>query len=468
MSKTYFITTTIPYVNAQPHIGHAQEFVLADTIARFYLQKGKHVILQSGTDENAYKNVLSAKKLGVSSDTFVENNSKNFLNLLNSLSINANIFVRTSAIEHKESVHYFFKKIKTEDTYTCDYKSLYCQGCEDFYQERDLINGKCPDHDIFLEPITENNVFFRLSKYQDKIYHAIESDQVLIKPQSKKKEILSFIKSGLVDISLSRSKARSEGWGIAYPGHEDQVVYVWIDALINYLSGIGYGRDNQWKNIWNEETHKIHVIGKNVWKFHAVYWLGLLLSADLALPNEILIHGFLTNEGIKISKSLGNGSDPLQIIERYGSDAVRFYLLKVLSYKQDSDFIEDNLKKSYNSELANKFGNLVSRLFSLKYRIPQFKYENKYRDLEFDDFEDAFARGFELINQLNQEINNTKPWELLKSNNFDDLNLNLAHWLSILEKISFLLFPLLPNGCRQLNNLFKDESNEITPLYPRI
>lgn len=295
----------------------------------------------------------------------------------------------------------------------------------------------------------------------------IEADKVQINPESKKKEILNFIASGLSDISLSRSSVRSGGWGIPYPGHSGQVAYVWIDALVSYLSGIGYGRNFEWQNTWNEETHKVHVIGKNVWKFHAIYWLALLLSANLPLPNEIVIHGFLTNEGVKISRSLGNGIDPIEILQSYGPDAVRFYLLHVLSYKEDADFIEANLKKSYNSELANKFGNLVSRLLTLKHKIPEFSWGGQSPLPVSDDFGEGVRVAFHLIEKINRKTNEVKPWELLRNENQEVLIGHLRLWLSDLEAIRILLNPLIPNGCAKLSSLLKSTAPTVEPLYPR-
>ncbi|MFN8792537.1 MAG: methionine--tRNA ligase [Bdellovibrionales bacterium] len=304
MSKSYFISTSIPYVNASPHVGHAQEFVLADALARFYRQKSAQVIFQSGTDENAFKNVLSAQAAGIETKAFVDQNAKAFYDLLALLDVKVDFFVRTSSDDHARSVDAFIRRLDPNDLYCGGYSGLYCQGCEDFYSPSDLVNGLCPDHQKAPDKIEEKNVFFKLSKYQEAIFKLIESDRVLIQPDTRKKEILNFISAGLKDISLSRSSSRSSGWGLAFPGHPDQVVYVWIDALINYLTGAGFGRNENWRTLWSDDVYKIHVIGKNVWKFHAIYWLGLLLSANLPLPNEIFIHGFLTNRGVKICYSL--------------------------------------------------------------------------------------------------------------------------------------------------------------------
>lgn len=467
MSNSLFVTTTIPYVNSKPHVGHAQEFALADAIARFHRQRNRKVILQSGTDDNAFKNVIAAKEAGITPKEFVDQNSKKFERLLDLLNVKTDHFVRTASPGHFKGVIEFLRHLRNEDVYLSPYEGLYCQGCEDFYNERDLIEGRCPDHKTIPQKTNEQNVFFKLSKYQNEIYALIKSDKVKITPSHKKTEILKFIEVGLSDISLSRSAQRSVGWGIPFPGQPDQVVYVWIDALINYLSGLGYGQNLEWKKIWNEETHKIHVIGKNVWKFHAIYWIGLLLSAGLPLPNEIIIHGFLTCDGVKISKSLGNGADPALIIQKYGADAVRFYLLQTLSFDEDSDFVEAHLENSYNSELANKFGNLVSRLLALRSKVPDFhpnlaKSENPF----FEDFRTGTKNAFSLIDDVNKEINDLKPWELLKSEDLCPLTIQLKDWLKKLGIISFLLEPVIPLGCEKLD-AWLEKSVFSGQLYPR-
>lgn len=465
-TQTYFITTTIPYVNAKPHIGHAQEFVLADALARFYRQKNHTVTLQSGTDDNAGKNVIAARAAGLSPHDFVNQNAEKFKELLSQLGIQPDYFVRTSSPQHAKGVAQFLNRLKSDDIFLSTYEGLYCQGCEDFYFEKDLVGGLCPDHKTPPQKTNETNVFFRLSRYQKEIFDLIESDQVKITPASKKTEILNFISAGLTDISLSRSSLRNENWGIPYPGHPDQVVYVWIDALISYLTGTGFGTNSDWQKLWNHQTNKIHVIGKNVWKFHAIYWIALLLSADLPLPNEIIIHGFLTSEGVKISKSLGNGIDTSTLISQHGSDALRFYLLHGLSYYEDADFSEDQLTRLYNSELANKFGNLVSRVFALKDKVPLFEFKNNFEEPRIDDFQGATCEAFRLIESINKEINDLRPWELLKNNNTALLISYLKNWLWQLGTIRTLLSPLIPNGCLQLT-YFLDEERSLAQLYPR-
>lgn len=456
-NKSYFITTAIPYVNSKPHLGHAQEFVLADSIARYYRNQGHRVFLQSGTDDNATKNVLAAQSAGLSTQQFVDLNASQFQKLLSSLNVHPEILVRTSSEKHFQYVQKFLNRLKKEDLYTSTYSGLYCSGCEDFFREKDLVRGRCPDHQTEPEIIEEENTFFRLSAYQETLFQLIESEKIKITPSHKKREILNFIAQGLTDLSLSRSSLRTQGWGVPFPGRDGQIVYVWIDALINYLSGC--------PEAWSEDTYKVHVIGKNVWKFHAIYWPALLLSASLPLPNEIVIHGFLTNEGVKISKSLGNGRDPFEFIEQYGADALRYYLLGSLSYEQDTDFVEENLVRVYNSDLANKLGNLVSRILALAKGV---KLENVSRDIQLNIlFKDLRQVAFEKIDALNLEINNLRPWELLKQNEEEKLKDFIESWFYELQELSSILEPLIPDGARRLSQSLTDREGTIPQLYPR-
>jgi methionyl-tRNA synthetase len=456
LNPSYFITTAIPYVNSKPHIGHAQEFILADALARYYRAKGRQVVLQSGTDDNATKNVIAAKTAGVSPKEFVDNNAEKFRLLLEATNVQPDLFVRTSSEQHAKYVQSFIKSLDPTDVYKSTYSGLYCSGCEDFYQEQDLVDGLCPDHLKKPEHIEEENSFFRLSRYQKQIYELIDSGKIKITPSWKKKEVLNFINQGLADISLSRSALRTQGWGISFPDSPDQTVYVWIDALINYLSGN--------PQLWREDVYKVHVIGKNVWKFHAIYWPALLLSAGLPVPDEIVIHGFLTCEGVKISKSLGNGGDPFEIITRQGPDALRFYLLGVLHFDQDADFIEENLAAAYNSELANKWGNLVSRVLTLAKSVEWSANEPETIDVEFHELR---KRAFEKIHRINLEINKLKPWELLKNGQLPALSGHVQCWSTELLTIARLLEPFTPEGAHKLDRFIQTKEENFTQLHPR-
>jgi hypothetical protein len=312
MTLRTYVTTSIPYVNAPPHVGHALELVQADAVARYNRLIGRQTVFQTGTDENAFKNVDAARKRGVPTQQLVDENSGAFRRLCEALGISNDHFIRTTEDAHRRGVVEFWRRLAPGDVYKAKYRGLYCTGCEDFYLEKDLVRGVCPDHGRPPSVIEEENYFFRLSTYQDRISELLESDRLRVVPASRRNEALAFVKRGLRDFSISRDAARAGGWGIPVPGDPAQVIYVWVDALINYVSGPGFGTDERWREVWNERSRKVHVIGKNVWKFHAVYWPALLLSAGLPLPDEVVVHGFVTVDGQKIGKSLGNAVDPLQ------------------------------------------------------------------------------------------------------------------------------------------------------------
>jgi len=476
MFKKY-ITTTIPYVNANPHVGFALELVQADTLARYQQLLGNSVRLQSGTDDNAFKNVLSAQTKGVSTRQFVDGNADAFKELSKTLNINLDSFIRTTDDRHKQGVYEFWKRLTPDDLYTHSYEGLYCTGCEDFYLERDLVNGCCPDHNQPAIRVEEENIFFRLSKYQDTILELLETDQICVYPQERKNEILSFVRSGLHDFSITRNAARSGNWGIPVPGHPDQVIYVWIEALVNYLSGLGFGSDDYLSTYWDDTAQKIHVIGKNVWKFHAVYWPALLLSAGLPLPDIILVHGFLTQDGQKISKSLGNAVDPQELINRYGTDALRYYLLKTIPPFQDGDFSEKRLKLCYNSDLANGLGNLVSRLTTLWRKsgctvpipsdTPQAPkgFQESFEQYKYNEALDIL---WQEIANLNRQIEKNRPWELLKDDH-DTLREHLIRWIRSLHSISYWLSPFLPETSEKIQVILqRNPPPSQVHLFPRI
>lgn len=473
MNKIY-ITTTIPYVNAKPHIGHALEFVQADVLARYYRLTNNNVWFQTGTDENAFKNVLAAREQGIEIQELVNRNSAFYQYLCEALSISNDEFIRTTERRHEKAVHYFWKQLNPEDIFSKAYSGLYCTGCEDFYLERDLVDGVCPDHGTEPVIVEEENYFFRLSRYQQQLGDLISSNGIKIYPEIRKNEILKFIQGGLHDISISRSSTRSGDWGIRVPGDPSQVIYVWIDALINYLSGIGYGNSNGWKSFWSADTKKIHVIGKNVWKFHAVYWPALLLSAGLVVPDEIVIHGFLTEEGRKISKSRGNTLDPITLIDRYGPDAVRYSLLSNASPFVDWDYSTEKLEALYINDLANGLGNLISRVTTLCYRAGYGRYEDRPTVPEFESViqDYSFDKTLKLIwgeiTNINQDIDRKKPWILLKEGKLPELRDRLTEWLKTISGISYILSPFLPETSERISNIFSEDSIIPAPvLFPK-
>ena len=473
-----YVTTSIPYVNGRPHVGFALELVQADVIARYHRLTGKQTRFQTGTDENAFTNVLSAQEQGIGTRELVDRNSEVFRTLGKVLNCAADDFVRTSEEPHRRGVHALWRLLRPGDVYRKNYRGLYCIRCEDYYLERDLVDGRCPDHETEPVEVEEENYFFRLSAYQEQIEALLESGRIAVVPAKRRREVLSFVRQGLRDYSISRSAERVDNWGIEVPDDPTQVIYVWIDALINYISGPGFGSSQAWRAHWNEEVRKIHVIGKDVWKFHAVYWPALLLSAGLPLPDEIVVHGFLTVNGRKISKSLGNAVDPFECVEQFGADGVRYYLLRAVSPFDDGDFSTVRLRDLYNADLANGLGNLVSRLTTLAERGGYGRFETNgipepptgfQEALEGYEFNKALASLWGPISQVNREIDAEKPWELLKTGEDEKLRHHLDRWLGELHRTGYWLQPFLPDAsARVLKALGQKSVRAFGNLFPRI
>ena len=464
MSEKYFITTAIPYVNAKPHLGFALELVQTDTLARYNRLQNKDVFFLTGTDENALKNVQSAEKAGEEVRSFVDRHVEVFKKLTQVLNLSNDDFIRTTEKRHVAGAQKLWKACeKAGDIYKKKYQGLYCIGCESFKTEKDLINGLCPEHKIKPEKIEEENYFFRLSKYEKEILKLIESDQLKILPSSRKNELTSFIKEGLEDFSISRSVERAKNWGISVPGDDSQIQFVWFDALSNYINATGYADNEQkFKEWWEENPSRVHLIGKGITRFHAIYWPAMLISAGLKLPSEILIHGYLTVDGEKISKSLGNVIDPFQVVEKYGVDSARYFLLREIPSGEDGDFSEEKLKQRYQSDLANGLGNLVQRVLTLiennlggevnylkKFEDATIKEfikatEERYRkNIEEFKLHEALANVFELISFANAYTNEHRPWDLAKENpdHFLEVMTNLT---LLIATISFWIYPFLP------------------------
>jgi methionyl-tRNA synthetase len=477
--KKIYLTTSIPYVNSKPHVGHALELIQADVLARHYRLAGYEVFFQTGTDENAFKNVLAAESVGLPTKELVDRNAATFRSLAERLNISFDSFIRTTEQRHRRGVAEFWKRLRSDDVYTKRYAGLYCVGCEDFYLDKDLVGGLCPDHGTAPKRVEEENFFFRLSAYQQRLERLIESDEIRVIPTTRKNEVLRFIRSGLQDISISRSSERSGGWGIPVPDHRSQVIYVWIDALINYLTGQGFGEGDEWERIWNSETRKIHVIGKNIWKFHAVYWPALLLSASLPLPNEIFVHGFLTENGRKISKSVGNTVDPFRYIDRFGADGLRHFLLKAVSPFEDGDFSDRRITDVYETELANGLGNLVSRVTSLCAKssfhrrlsgvLIRPNLDGLASALQKYRFDEAAQVLWAEIAWLNQDVARVKPWELLRSGKVHELHAALGNWIEGIQHVALQLLPFLPESSQKVLDSVAGASIQASrPLFPRL
>jgi len=436
----FYVTTAIDYVNAKPHIGHAFEKVIADALVRWKKQKGYDVFFLTGVDENAQKNVQAAEAAGVSVKDFVGKNTGFFLELCKKLNISYDKFIRTSASEHAKVVQEILKKIIDKgDIYEGEYEGDYCVGCEAYLTEKDLVYGKCPEHNTVPEHMKEQAYFFKLSKYKDRL---IKFAEKYIVPESKKKEILFRLKQGLKDVCITRKNAE---WGIDFPLDKKYKVWVWIDALINYISGA--------KKQWPAD---VHIIGKGINWFHSVIWPAILMSAGYKLPDKLLVHGYLISGGKKMSKSLGNVINPLKLLEKYSADTVRYALLKCNVF-DDTDFNEKDLIARHNNELANKLGNLVSRVASLIEKYGFEKCENKLikklnvkeidKLIEEFKFDKALNEIFAFVDICNEYVQSKKIWETKDTKALYELKESIL-------KISELLLPFIPESAEKIIKQF--------------
>lgn len=480
MQERAYITTAIPYVNARPHIGFARELVIADCVARSQRLLGRSARLQTGTDENAFKNVQAARAAGEDTAALVGRHAAAFRALGATLQAEVDAFVRTSESRHHQAVHRLWGLLRPDDLYRRRYRGLYCAGCEDFYLARDLDGGRCPVHATEPAAVEEENVFFRLSRYQEPIEGAIQSGRLRIEPRSRRAEVLAFVRRGLRDISVSRQSARVGGWGVPLPGDAGQRVYVWIDALVNYLTGLEFGSDGAWQTWWGEGARIVHVIGKDVWKFHACYWPGLLLSAGLPLPDTLLVHGFLTQEGQKISKSRGAEVGPEAYVERYGADALRYALLKI-PVGEDGDFSEQSLGRVYQTDLADGLGNLCRRITALAARADYAggpadpaAWPEVEAELAAYRLDRALLLVWREIGALNRDIDRQKPWVALRqggavASEEKALQENLRRWLAGLRRLAFWLGPFLPQAAARIETaLTRRPLAALPPLFPKI
>ena len=366
-----YLSTTIPYVNSRAHVGHALELVQADVLARHHRRIGDEVRLQSGTDDNSLKNVLAAEAEGILTRELVHRNASTFAALREHLSLSFDDFIRTgSDPRHRPGVERLWRACEASgDLYRKTYEGLYCVGCEQFYPPAELTEGNCPEHGTPPQLVAEENWFFRLSRYASRLREEIISGRLRIEPAGRRNEVLAFIAGGLEDFSVSRSVARARGWGIPVPGDPTQVIYVWWDALGNYITALNYGSgdDASYQRWWAGADRRVHLVGKGVLRFHAVYWPAILLSAGEPLPTEILVHDYLTVGGARISKSAGTGAgnEPAGLAATFGTDALRWWLLRDVPRVGDADFTVDRLIARSNEDLANGLGNLVSRVVTL-------------------------------------------------------------------------------------------------------
>lgn len=485
--KKFYITTTIPYVNAPPHIGHAFEFVQSDAIARYRRANGDEVYFLSGADENAIKNVRAAEAAGISVQKFVDQNTEAFRSLLGVLNISIDQFIRTTEMRHKEGAQALWRATKN-DIYEKEYRGLYCVGCELFYRKEELNEkGECEEHPgKKIEIVEEKNYFFRLSKYESWLKEVITQGNVRIVPEKWKNEVLSFIGQGLEDFSVSRPADRSNGWGVPVPGDESQRMYVWFDALSNYVTALGYPDTDAelYKRYWGSDGVRLHVLGKGVSRFHAIYWLAMLKSAGLPLPTNELIHGYVTTYGAKMSKTVGNVVDPSELVKKYGVDAVRYFLLREIPTMDDGDFSEEKFRLRYNADLANGLGNFTARVLALAERdanIPMPADKEVIAEIEktkeiiakkIDEFKlhEAVAAVWGLITFGDRYLNETAPWKMEDEKKRAEV---VGSLLLVLEAVGGFVEPFLPAAGEKIKNAVVHEGDtfrteKIALLFPRL
>ena len=465
----FYITTSIAYTNAAPHIGFAMELSQADVLARHHRLRGDDVYYLTGTDENGVKNKKTAKDKGITPQELVDKNSAKVNRLTEALNISNTDFIRTTDKKrHWPGVSKIWKLLEeSEVIYKKEYEGLYCAGCEAFITKKDLDkDGKCKIHQKKPEKINEENYFFKLSKFGNQIKKLIETDKIKIVPETRKKELFALIKDGVQDVSFSRPSS-SLDWGIPVPGDSSQTIYVWADALTNYITALGYGQkdDKNFKKYWPAE---VQVIGKDILRFHALIWPGILLATGLPLPTTLLVHGFISSGGQKMSKSLGNVIDPFEIIEKYGADALRYYLLKEIPTTGDGDFNQERFNETYDADLASGLGNLVSRVLKMieKYcnnKVPAIKkdpqthplrvgdsynWKNTWEDLDKNiesyDLSAVLVSVWKFLSEADKYIEKNRPWELAKTDRTEELNWVLYGLLDSIHQIAWMINPFLP------------------------
>ncbi len=452
----YFITTAIPYVNADLHVGNALDYVMADVLARRARLNNEKVVFSTGTDEHGAKIAEKAKDAGLSVESFVGEMSDKVKDLFGLMDISYDRFTRTTDQSHEKRAQAVWK-ILGQDIYKSKYTGWYCVGDEEFFTETVVSqnNGICPDHNRPYERVEEENYFFRLSKYNDQIKQAITSNTFKIVPAIRRNEILSLLNEGLEDISISRPLDKVS-WGIPVPGDEKQVMYVWFEALLNYLSVIGYPDSAEYKEYWPAD---VQIIGKGILRFHAGIWPGILLALDLPLPKTLFVHGYCTINGQKISKTLGNVILPADIIKSHGTDAFRYYLLRHVPSYDDGDFSWEAFEEAYNNELANELGNALQRTVAMILRysegvikeLPKVNTPAGYDDaLDDFHFDRALTIIWEEVRELNQYIDIQKPWIIAKNDDHQKLQEVLSHQAASLLNIARLLEPFLPQTSHKI------------------
>jgi len=468
MTKPFYITTPIYYVNASPHIGHAYTTIVADVLARYARMAGRETFFVTGTDEHGDKIAEAAQKAGISPKQYADGISLQFRSLWPQLAVNNDYFIRTTDANHMETVRFILQKVyDAGDIYFGSYEGFYCVGCERFYMEKELVGGQCPDHQTVPEHRKESNYFFRMSKYQDWLIRHIQENQDFIRPERYRNEVLAFLRDPLEDLCISRPKTRLE-WGITLPFDDKYVTYVWFDALINYVTALGYPDGDHFKTFW---PHAQHLIAKDILKPHGIYWPTMLKAAGIEPYQHLNVHGYWNSDQSKMSKSLGNVVRPLDLKDKYGLDAFRYFLLRDMVFGLDSNFSEDAFVARLNSDLANDLGNLLSRTvtMAIKYcdgKIPVMPAPDQEQGLQtaalkaetdvaasFADMSlhKALMAIWELISAANKYIVENEPWSLAKDPaNREKISTLMYRLLEVLRNTAILLSPFMPQAAQKI------------------
>jgi methionyl-tRNA synthetase len=498
MSKRrFYVTTAIPYVNGDPHIGFALECVQADVLARHRRLRGEDVRFLSGTDDNSLKNVEAAEEAGLPVADYVNAKAERFATLRAPLALSYNDFIRTSVDpRHRTGVERLWRACAAAgDLYERDYEGLYCTGCEAFVSPEELVDGRCQEHDEAPEHVAERNWFFRLSRHAGDLLALIESNRLRIEPKHRRNEVLSFIGRGITDFSVSRSGERARGWGIPVPDDPSQVIYVWFDALGNYVTALDFGSGgDRYDTWWKHGDERVHVIGKGITRFHAVYWPAILRSAGEPLPTTIFVHDYLTLNGRKLSKSSGATADPAALAARYGTDALRWWFIRDVPRSGDTEFREELLASRAN-ELADELGNLVNRTIAL---VRRFRSEGvpptappddaaalvaaiaRARDgideaLGSFDFRSAAEALWRVVEEANRFVSATRPWELRKLETSDEstvpdrLDAVLGVLFTACQAIAHELRPFLPDAATRIEHALEQRDPNLgRTLFPKV
>jgi methionyl-tRNA synthetase len=480
--NNFYITTTLPYVNAEPHIGFAKEIVEADVLARFHRERGDDVFFNTGVDEHGQKIYEKAKELGKDPQGYCDEMAAKFDDLKEALNLSYDNFIRTTDASHVTAAQEFWKRCeKNGDVYKKNYKVKYCVGCELEKTDSELIDGKCPDHpNAELEIIEEENYFFRFSKYKDRLLELYENNPDFVKPAKRFNEIKNFIKKGPQDFSISRLKEKMP-WGVSVPEDENQVMYVWFDALVNYISALGWpsfakATDGKPENKENFEKFwpAVQICGKDNLRQQSAMWQAMLLSANLPNSKQVFVNGFITVDNQKMSKSIGNVISPYEMVEKFGVDATRYLLLSGAGFGEDFDMTWEKLTEKYNADLANGLGNLLSRVITLtqkgNFQFPISNSQSIFNDQFLNSINklelgQALEYIWKIVDKDNKFIGENKPWELVKTGGqkFEEV---MGKLLSDLDLISQLLIPFMPEASEKIRQALKNKKTEI--LFQRI